>query len=148
MTAPVRTDPSSDGVLTIARRIAAPCERVFRAWIEPEHLVQWCYGEPGWTVPFAETDARPGGAFRIGMLSPDRKHDFVFEGIYLDVVEPERLVMLLADGRPVTVSLGDDGGGSTALTLDVTLETVNSEEQQRDGWSAFLDHLAEHLARA
>jgi uncharacterized protein YndB with AHSA1/START domain len=107
--------------------------------------VHWFYASEGWTTPFAETDVRPGGAFRIGFASPDGADDFVFEGVYNEILEPERLVFTLGDGRPVTVTFADQNG-KTRLDLRLTLETTYSEEQQREGWTAMLEHLAEYLA--
>jgi uncharacterized protein YndB with AHSA1/START domain len=136
---------TGDRVITITHTYDAPRELVFRAWIEPEHLVRWYYASEGWTTPFAETDPRPGGAFRIGFASPDGADDFVFEGVYNEVVESERIVFTIGDGRPVWVTFADDGGW-TKLTLELTLENENSEELQRTGWGAMIEQLGEHLA--
>jgi hypothetical protein len=51
----------------------------------------------------------------------------------------------IGDGRPVTVTFADEGG-KTRLTLLLTLETTHPEEQQREGWTAMLVNLGEHLA--
>lgn len=131
--------------IVLTRTFDAPRELVFAAWTEPKHIVHWFYASEGWTTPFAETDIRPGGAFRIGFASPDGKSDFVFEGIYNEIVRPERIVLTIADGRPVTVTLAEDKG-KTKLTLELTLEKIHSEEQQREGWGAMLVHLGEYLA--
>ena len=122
-------------------------ERVFRAWIEPAQLRHWFHPGDGWTTPSAETEPRPGGAFRIGFGSPDGKNDFVFDGIYREVAPPDRLAFTIADGRPVTVEVVDEDGKSR-LVLSLALENVYSEEQQRQGWSAMLANLGEHLKRA
>ena len=118
---------------------------VFKAWIEPEHLVQWFRASEGWTTPFAEADARPGGKYRIGFASPDGKDDFVFEGVYNEIVEPERLVFTIGDGRRVLVTFAEFER-KTKLVLRLALETTSSEEQQREGWTAGLVHLGEYLA--
>ncbi len=137
--------PSADRVITIMRLYDAPRELVFRAWLEPKHIVHWFYASEGWTTPFAETDPRPGGVYRIGFASPDGKNDFVFEGVYREIVEPSRIVFTIADGRPVTATFAKERE-KTKLTLELTLEKMHSEEQQRQGWGAMLEHLAEHLA--
>ncbi len=143
-------DPAGDVTLRgieITRVFDAPLALVFKAWIEPGQLVRWFYASDGWTTPYAETDVRPGGAFRIGFASPDGKSDFDFEGVYDEVVEPERLVFTIGDGRPVTVTFVEDKG-KTKLTLTLALETTHSEDQQREGWTAMLVHLGEYLATA
>lgn len=143
-------EPAGDDterVIEIARVFDAPRALVFKCWLEPKHIVRWFYASEGWTTPYAETDVRPGGAFRIGFASPDGKSDFDFEGVFNEIVEPERLVFTIADGRPVTVTFAEDEG-KTKLTLALTLETTYSEEQQREGWTAMLVHLGEYLAAA
>ncbi|QQR60438.1 SRPBCC domain-containing protein [Candidatus Uhrbacteria bacterium] len=96
------------------------------------------------TTPYAESDARNGGKFKIGFKSPDGKNDFDFEGVYNELVEPERIVYTIADGRPVTIVLSDEGG-KTKVSLTLTLEDENSAEQQREGWGLMLKHLGEYL---
>jgi uncharacterized protein YndB with AHSA1/START domain len=132
--------------ITITRVFDAPRELAFRAWIDPVHIVRWFYASEGWTTPFAETDPRAGGAFRIGFASPDGKGDFTFEGVYDEVVAPERLVFTIGDGRPVVVTLVEHGG-KTKLDLVLALEDTYSEEQQREGWTAMLVHLGEYLSK-
>ena len=79
------------GEITITRVFDAPRELVFRAFVEPEQIVRWMAAKD-WTTPSAETDVRPGGAFRINMRPADRSDDgFVMEGVYDEIVEPERL---------------------------------------------------------
>jgi uncharacterized protein YndB with AHSA1/START domain len=51
-------------VVRLERTIAAPPERVYRAWLDPELLAQWMAPGP-FTVARAEVDERPGGRFRI-----------------------------------------------------------------------------------
>lgn len=130
----------------LVREIAAPRENVFDALIRPEDLVHWCHAGDGWTTPYAETDVRPGGALRIGYRSPDGAEEFAVEGTYRVVSRPDRLEYVLSDGRPVIVTL-EDLDGRTRLTEEFGLETENSEEMQRAGWSEHLDNLATYLER-
>lgn len=46
--------------LTLTRRIPAPPEAVFAAWIEPEKVKAW-FGPYGMTCPTAEIEPRAGG---------------------------------------------------------------------------------------
>ena len=137
-------EPTKEHVITISRSVGAPRDLVFRAWTEPKHIVHWFHASEGWKTPFAETDICAGGAFRIGFASPDGKNDFVFAGIYNELIPPERIVLTIGDGRPVTVSFANEAEG-TMLSLDLTLETTHSAEQQRAGWSAMLENLVKYL---
>lgn len=145
MTAKSETESAFRSIV-LTRTYDAPRELVFAAWIEPNHLLQWFRGSQDWTTPFAETDPRAGGAYRIGFGSPDGKNDFVFEGRYEEVTPPSRLVFTIADGRPITVTF-TELNGKTKLDLVLSLENTHSEEQQREGWGNMLRFLAEHLAK-
>jgi uncharacterized protein YndB with AHSA1/START domain len=130
-------------VLTLSRVFDAPRELVWKAYTDPKHIVKWSFAND-WESPFAETDVRPGGAFRIGMRPADHSEEgFAFEGTYREVIKPERLVQAISDGRVMTTTF-EDQNGKTKLTLSV--EMSGAEEQERAGWTQILEHLAAHLA--
>ena len=102
---------STERELVITRVLDAPRRLVFKAWTEPERVVRW-WGPQGFTMPSCKMDVRPGGAFRFCMRSPDGA-DHWLQGVYREIVEPERLVLTWAwedaEGKPghetqVTVS--------------------------------------------
>jgi uncharacterized protein YndB with AHSA1/START domain len=129
--------------LTLTRVYNAPRELVWEAYTDPKHIVKWQFAKD-WETPFAETDVRRGGAFRIGMRPADHSEDgFSFEGTYRDVVKPERLVQIVADGRVMTTTFEEVLGG-TRLTL--SLEMAEDEERERAGWAQILENLATHVA--
>jgi uncharacterized protein YndB with AHSA1/START domain len=149
----------SDRELVLTRIFDAPPEKVYRAWTEPELLTQWFAPLP-WTTPQAELDVRPGGANRIVMRSPEGQ-DFPNEGVYLEVVQNERLVISDAYTRAwepsqkpfMTVILTfEDLGGKTRYTARVRHWTVADREQHEQmgfhqGWGQCADQLAELLKR-
>jgi uncharacterized protein YndB with AHSA1/START domain len=129
--------------LTLVRVYAAPRDLVWQAYTDPKHIVKWQFAAD-WETPFAETDVRPGGAFRIGMRPADHSEEgFVFEGKYREVVKPERLVQDVGDGRVMTTRFEEVLGGGTRLTL--SLEMALGEENERTGWSQILDNLGTHI---
>jgi uncharacterized protein YndB with AHSA1/START domain len=130
-------------VLTLTRVYDAPRELVWTAYTDPKHIVKWMFAQD-WESPFAETDVRQGGAFRIGMRPADHSEEgFTLDGVYREVVKPERLVQELSDGRLLTTRF-EDQGGKTKLTLSV--EMAESEEQERTGYTQILESFARHLA--
>ena len=130
-------------VLTLTRVYDAPRELVWTAYTDPKHIVKWMFAQD-WESPFAETDVRQGGAFRIGMRPADHSEDgFTVDGIYREVVKPERLVQELSDGRLLTTRF-EDHPRKTKLTLSV--EMAETEEQERTGYTQILESLAKHLA--
>jgi uncharacterized protein YndB with AHSA1/START domain len=137
--------------ILITRRFDAPSALVFECWLKPEHLIHWYNAGDGWTTPYAETDPRQGGRFKIGFAGPDGKVAFNFTGTYDEVTPPEsgktgRIRFAIDDGRPVTVEFSEQDG-RTLVSLTLTLETTHSEEQQRHGWSVMLENLGLHLER-
>jgi uncharacterized protein YndB with AHSA1/START domain len=146
---------SAERELVLTRVLDAPRALVFHAWTDPEHLVRW-WGPQGFTTPSCTMDVRPGGAWRICMRGRDGIDHWV-QGVYREVVEPERLVTTWAweeaDGSPgrqtlLTVTLEERDGG-TALTLHQALfADAVDRENHRDGWSQALDRLAADVVEA
>jgi len=152
MTSDVQPDPELDLVLT--REIDVAPELVWKAWTEPEHIVQWFTPAP-WSTVTAEVDLRPGGAFRTVMRSPEGdENDNV--GCYLEVVEGRRLAWTSALGpgfRPQTsdlpftavISIEPSGAGTrytaTAMHLDLEGARRHADMGFHEGWGAALDQL-------
>ena len=68
----------------------APRHLVFDAMTQPEHVTRW-FGCAEFALPVCEIDLRVGGAYRFVMRSPDGV-DSTLQGVYRDVVRPERVV--------------------------------------------------------
>jgi uncharacterized protein YndB with AHSA1/START domain len=145
------TEPA-DRVLKIERVFDAPRSLVFKAWTEPEHMTKW-WGPRGFKSTVLKNELRPGGAYRIHMLGPDGDH--WSQGVYREVVPPERLVMVGswadANGNPTRPEttltlLFEDVGGKTRLTLhNAIFESTTARDMHNSGWSSSLDCLAEYL---
>jgi uncharacterized protein YndB with AHSA1/START domain len=145
--------------LVLTRLIDAPREKLFRAWTEPELLKQWFAPLP-YTTPVAELDVRPGGANLIVMRGPDGK-DLPNRGVYLEVVENERLVLTDAytkawepSPKPfMTVILTfEDEAGKTRYTARVRHWTAADREAHEkmgfhEGWGRCADQLAALVAK-
>jgi uncharacterized protein YndB with AHSA1/START domain len=150
--------PAAERELTLTRNIDAPREKLFRAWTEPALLVQWFTPRP-WTVARAETDVRPGGASLIVMRSPEGQ-EFPNRGVYLEVMENERLVFTdaytsawePAEKPFMTVILSfEETGGKTLYTARARHWTAADRETHEkmgfhDGWAKATDQLAELVA--
>ncbi|MBZ5524962.1 MAG: SRPBCC domain-containing protein [Acidobacteriia bacterium] len=57
--------------LVVTRVFDAPVERVWKAWTDPERVMQW-WGPNGFTSPSAEMDFREGGTSLVCMLAPQK----------------------------------------------------------------------------
>lgn len=138
--------------LTITRVFDAPRSLVFKVWTDPEHLSRWC-GPHGFTTPFGEMDFRPGGAYRTCLRSPEGK-DYWLQGVYREIVEPERLVFTHAwedeDGKPkhetlVKVTFAEHDGKTKLTFHQAVFESVEGRDSHLEGWSECLDRLNEYL---
>jgi len=155
-----RATTSTEGrELILTRIIDAPRDKVFRAWTEPELLKQWFAPLP-WTTSKAETDTRAGGASLIVMRSPEG-NEFPSRGVYLEVVQNERLVFTDAftkDWEPsekpfMTVILTfEEIEGKTRYTARVRHWSVADREAHEKmgfhaGWAVCAEQLAEVVAK-
>jgi uncharacterized protein YndB with AHSA1/START domain len=159
MTATAEATKTSDRELVLTRIIDAPPEMVFRAWTDPELLKQWFAPRP-YTTPVAEIDVRPGGASLIVMRDP-KGRDMPNRGVYLEVVENERIVLTDAYTRAwepsekpfMTVILTfENVGGKTRYTARVRHWTDADREMHEkmgfhEGWGQCADQLAEVVAK-
>jgi uncharacterized protein YndB with AHSA1/START domain len=144
---------SAERELVISRTFDAPRQLVFKAWTEPDRAARW-WGPQGFTTISCEMEVRPGGTFRACMRSPEGT-EHCRQGIYREVVEPERLVFTYAwedaEGNPghetvVTVTFADLAG-KTELTLhQAVFETVTARDAHHGGWTSCLERFAAYLA--
>ena len=152
--------PETDRELVLTREIDAPPEKLFKAWTQPELLKQWFAPLP-FTTPHAELDVRPGGSSLIVMRGPDGT-DYPNRGVYLEVVENERLVTTDAftsawqpSEKPfmtLILTFEDIGSGRTRYTARVRHWTVEDREMHEkrgfhEGWGTCADQLAALVAR-
>jgi uncharacterized protein YndB with AHSA1/START domain len=138
------------GDITITRVYDAPREAVWRAWTEPEQIAAW-WGKRGWRTPVDSVtlDVRPGGVFRLTSISEADGAEMRHDGVYREVVEPERLVFaeLRRGGAVGTVTFADLGDGRTEMTFHTTMRTTDAiREAARGGLGSAFDRLGELLA--
>ena len=154
MTTPKATTRTEGRDLILTRIIAAPPEKVFQAWTDPVLLKQW-FTPPPWTTPAAEMDVRPGGSSLIVMRGPNGT-EVPNRGVYLEVVENERLVFTNAyteawepSDKPfmtVILTFEDEDGGTkyTALVHHWTIADREAHEKMgfHTGWPTATEQLA------
>jgi uncharacterized protein YndB with AHSA1/START domain len=145
--------------LVLTRLIAAPREKLFQAWTRPELMVQWFAPRP-WGTSHVELDLRPGGSSLVVMRSPEGQ-EFPNRGIYLEVVENERLVFTDAytgawtpSEKPFMTAVltfedkTGPGGPATRYTARVLHWTAADRDAHEKmgfhaGWGQCTDQLAE-----
>ena len=145
---------SAERKLLITRVFNAHRSLVFKAWTEPQHLVHW-WGPQGFTLPSCTVDLRPGGTYRFCMRSPEGV-DHWLQGIYREIIEPERLVFTYAfedaTGKPghetlVTVTFAELGEKTKLTVHQAVFESVTVRDEHVRGWTEALDRLAGYLTQ-
>ena len=124
----IEADPNLP-TIRIIRDFDAPPDRVFKAWVDPELIVQWL-GPKSSEIRIDKWDARTGGSYRYASVQ-DGEEVAAFYGSFHEVRPGERLVQTFTwEGMPDGVSLDtmtfeDLGDGRTRT---VGLSVVDSFE--------------------
>ena len=151
------TESNADRELILVREFNAPRALVFEMWTTPKHVAEW-WGPHGFTNPVVEMDVRPGGKYRIVMRDANGV-DYPGKGKFVEVVEPERLVITdefdmedTPDSEAVWTVAFDDIDGRTELTIRVLCQNVKDrrtlvEMGWREGTIEALERLETYLAR-
>ena len=152
--------------MMVTRIFDAPRELVWKAWTDPNYIMQW-WGPNGFTSPVCKVDFRVGGKFLCCMRAPDGQLLWS-GGEYHEIVPHEKIVYSMyfadSDGNKVEaehygiehqaipdaydVALFEDlGNGQTRLTL-IGNESMDSarESGQLEGWNQILDKFTAVIA--
>lgn len=134
--------------LTYTRVFDAPRELVFRCMIEPEHLTHF-WGPVGVSTPLSgiTVDARPGGTFETVMVNDADGSRYAMRAVYVEIVEPERLVWTDPGSGVMTTSTFTDLGDSRT---EIRIRQYNVPEAFRSseaqaGFLTSLDRFAAYL---
>ncbi len=131
--------------LTVQRRIDAPVQRVYEAWLDPATLTRFMANCQGMNLAAAETDPRIGGRFLLAMNTGTRVVEH--RGTYLDLVPHSRIVFTWesefskVEGSTVTLHLAPDGEATLLTLTHIRFETESSRDGHRGGWTTILDGL-------
>lgn len=148
------TDPEARS-LVIVRDFAVSPALLFAAYSSSEHMQRW-YGPKGCALVGCEIDFRVGGELRFAMQVPGLDGPVRFGGVYVEIVENERLVYTNADEMTpedtmlITVTF-EPRGAETRLTIHTVFCSVAlKQSQEARGWvqgiTSSLENLEELLA--
>jgi uncharacterized protein YndB with AHSA1/START domain len=152
--------------MVITRIFDAPRALVWKAWTDPQYVMQW-WGPKGFTAPVCKVDFRVGGKFLCCMRSPDGQEGWN-GGEYHEIVPYEKIVYSLyfadskgnkvdpaelgieqeaiEDARDVVI-FEDFGKGQTKLTMigNETMEDAKNSGQL-EGWNEIFEKVAAVIA--
>jgi uncharacterized protein YndB with AHSA1/START domain len=158
--------------LVVTRVFDAPIELVWKAWSDPEAVVEW-WGPTGFTSPSAQMNFREGGTSLVCMRAPKELggQDMYNTWTYQHIVPMQRIEFVLnfadKDGNkfdPATMvgmpagipyrvrhvigfkALGD---GKTEMTVtEYGYTSIQAVDLSRAGLEQSLDKMAASLAKA
>ncbi len=132
--------------ISVETTIAAPIEKVWRAYTTPEDIVQWNAASDDWHTTASAVDLRVGGAFSSRMEAKDGSIGFDFAGTYTKIVANKLIEYSFGD-RTAQIEF-TDGPDGVRVRVTFDSETTHSVEMQRQGWQAILDNFARHVAES
>ena len=144
------TAVASIPTITVKRKIAAPAQTIFDAWLNPASLAEWmrpCSATNRRSD--VKVDAREGGAFEIVMhvASGPVRHT----GIYQTIDAPRRLVFTWnspyagQNDSLVTVEFRPDGNATEVVITHERLPEA-ARAGHTSGWTEILEALAKPFA--
>ena len=139
----------TEHVLHFTRTFDAPRELVFSCMTEPEHLTHF-WGPVGVSTPLANitVEPHPGGRFETIMVNDETGEEYPSRGVFVEIVEPEKLVWTEPDlGITSTSTFVDLGDGRTEVHIHQTnLPEQFATPEAREGFNSSLDRFAAYLA--
>lgn len=134
---------NEQATISVETTVEVPVEKVWEFWTEPHHITKWSFASDEWHAPKAENDLRVGGTFLTRMEAKDGSFGFDFGGVYDEIKKNELISYTLGDGRKVSISfISQDHATKIIETFDA--ESMNSIEQQKAGWQAFLENFKKY----
>lgn len=143
----------ADDELLITRTFDAPASVLFALWTQGEHMKNWM-GPQGFECPYAEIDARVGGAYR-GMIKSPETGDSWFGGVFREIVPDRKLVFTFAwDTGPsgevetlVTITFNEHDGKTTQTFHQTPFISVDRRDAHVGGWNGAFEREAAYAAR-
>jgi len=129
--------------ITVETTVAAPIEKVWRAYTTPEAIKQWNAASDDWHTTAATVDLREGGAFSSRMEAKDGSMGFDFAGTYTKIVEHKRIEYAFGDRNAQVEFLDAPSGVTVRVSFDA--ETEYPVEQQQQGWQAILNNFKRYV---
>jgi uncharacterized protein YndB with AHSA1/START domain len=140
--------------IDVTREFDAPRDLVFRAYTDPDLLVQWL-GPRQYEMRIDHYDARAGGSYRY--VHTDGTNEWGFHGVFHGELTPDSMVQTFEfEGAPGHVSLDrltlEERDGRTIARTHSVFQTVEArdamvEHGMAEGMNDGFDRLDELLAR-
>jgi uncharacterized protein YndB with AHSA1/START domain len=137
------------------RELDAPVDLVFRAFTEPDLLVQWL-GPRKYTMMIDRYDVRDGGTWRY-VHTDDAGNAYGFHGVFHGAPSPKGMVQTFEfEGAPGNVQLDtatfEERAGKTVVHMNSVFQSVEARDAMlqggmADGMNEGFERLDELLAK-
>ncbi len=135
------------GTVKLHRVFAAPPERVFKAFIDPEAMVKWL-PPYGFTGKVHSIDAKVGGSYRMSFTNFSTGNGHAFGGQYLEMVPGQKLRYIdkfedanLPGAMEVTVDFKKVSVGTEVSIVQTGIPDAIPAEACYLGWQESLEQL-------
>lgn len=132
--------------ITVETTVDAPMEKVWRAYNNPQDIMQWNAASDDWHTTASSVDLRVGGAFSSRMEARDGSMGFDFAGTYTKIV-PQELIEYSFGDRMAQITFKESSQG-VVVRVTFDSEPTNSIEQQRAGWQSILDNFKRYVLKS
>lgn len=161
------TTKTCEDEIVITRIFDAPRDLVWKAWTEPELVMQW-WGPKGYTSPACRIELKVGGSYLYCMRSPEGR-DVWSTGVFREIKKPERIVCTdsFADEKGnrvtaayygmsreipaemiLTVTFDVQAGRTRFILRHAGIPAGKTSDLTRAGWNESLEKLAAFLGQA
>ena len=150
--------------LQVRRTFAAPREKVFAAWAQPEQLKKWMCGDvKQHRVTHHQQDIRTGGQWRMEIHDPAKNEVYWGQGTYREVTPVEKIVFTwhwtkdTPDGENlhpgsedtlVTVEFFARGNATEVVLTHAVFSSTELRDDHNRGWNGCFDALEKVLGVA
>ncbi len=126
-------------VIEIEVLIKNSLDKVWEYWTGQPFISQWYSASDDWWTPWVNQNFQVDQGFVYRMEARDGSMGFDFSGVFTEIVDHEKIVYVLEDGRKVLTTF-EERDGRILLKQAFDAEDQNSAQMQKDGWQAILNH--------
>ncbi len=138
----------------VVQKFSATAERVFDAWLNPDMLNKWMFGQAlrDEEVVHLKLEPNVGGKFSFMVKRDGKEIDHV--GTYRELVRPKRLVFTwgiagFSDDENESVVyiniVTDKNGCELTLTHELDAKWAEYTDRAKDSWTKMVGELAKQL---
>jgi uncharacterized protein YndB with AHSA1/START domain len=147
--------------LEVRRTFAAPREKVFASWADPQQVAQWMYKDVSSHEIFHRVnDIRTGGRYEVEIRDAKKNETYWGHGVYREVTPPEKIVfswnwtMGMLDGTQlhpdsqetqVTVEFFARGNSTEVVLTHAFFGSEKDRKEHDGGWNGCFDVLERFL---